>query len=376
MWDFERVYAVIGPSHRSNDDAMRHLLKLLFVLYFEYKSGFLSVDDLAFRQSKSWEGLFNNEKPISPLRKANDKYSGFYIYDSILSDDVCLDILVRGIVDSGTIAFSLNESSWFVSTNEPSWVTVWRAFERPDADVEAAAEDMIKTFEARGYKITGEMMHVFGLMLRLGDIGVSGRNRLQTVSDCKKYIDDLRAQNELEGPKDYIQDDVRHGSYRSLGFSENETAEFRELWVYLNEQRKQAEEDRYIDQAKGLIELMKASPYDFVNQIAYGRDGTALYANRPVLASIDPADFADEMIGLEPIAFREVLLGLGARYDHAKLAEGRELEAERDWAHGLEAALLNKASMLGLFARERISKNVEWILSQKLKELEITEKSL
>ncbi len=376
MWDFERVYRAIRPLHRDNHDAMDHLLKLLFVLCFEHKSGALSAEDLARRSSRSLEGFFDNNKPPGPLQIAGQKYPGFYIFDSMLSDQVCYDILVRGMVDADAIASSLNESSWFVSTDEPSWVTVWRSFERSDAEAEVAARNMIGEFEARNYKLTGEILHVFGLMLRLADLGFSGRDRAQTVSDCKAYIDDLRARNELEGPKEYILDDIRYGSYRGLGFSQNDTVEFRELWTYVAEQRGKAEEDRYADQAANLIVLMKCDPSDFVGQIAYHRDGTATYANRPVLAGIDAEAFADSMIGLEPIAFREVLLGLGARYDMAKLAKGRELEGERDWANALEKALLDRASGLGPFARDRICKNVKWTLGKRLAELRQVEKEL
>lgn len=369
IWDFERLYRAIGQSHQANHDAMQHLLRLFFVLCFEHKSGALSADDIKVRTSKSWEGFFDKDKPPNPLQKAGNKYPGFYIFDSILSDEVCYDILVRGIVDADAITLSLNESTWFVTASEPAWATVWHSYERPDAAVEVAANSMINDFDARRYNLTGEILHVFGLMLRLADLGFSGRDRAQTVSDCKAYIDQLRSQGALEPPKDYVSDDVRHGSFRNLGFSQNDKAEFQELRQYVAEQREKAEQDRYTDQASDLIDLMKANQSDFVNQIAYHQDGKARYANRPVLSGIDPKDFAESMIGLEPAAFREVLLGLGARYDMGKLAKGRELESERDWADALAKALLDQAAAMGTFARERISKNVEWILNAKLAEI-------
>ena len=369
IWDFERLYSAIGHSYRVNHDAMQHLLRLFFVLCFEHKTGALSADDIAVRTSKSWEGLIDKDKPPNPLQKAGNKYSGFYIFDSILSDEVCYDILVRGIVNADAVTLSLNESAWFVTTSEPAWSTVWHSYERSDAEVEAAANIMMKDFDARRYKLTGDILHVFGLMLRLADLGFSGRDRPQTVLDCKAYIDHLRTEDALEPPKGYVFDDLRDGSFRGLGFSQRETAEFKELQLYVAEQREKAEQDRYTDQAKDLIELMKANQSEFVNQIAYHNDGTARYANRPVLNGIDPKEFADSMIGLEPTGFRQVLLGLDARYDMGKLAQGRELESEHDWVNALEKTLLGKASAMGTFARERISKNVEWFLSAKLAEI-------
>jgi KAP family P-loop domain len=369
MWDFERVYKVIGQSYRDNHDAMHHLLRLFFVLCFEYKAGRLSKDDLQGRTSRSMVDIIRSEETPSPLRQAGEKYSGFYIYDSILSDEACAAILIRGIVEEHTITSSLNNSSWFVSENEPSWVTLWRSIERADADVEAAAKTMLTEFDARHYKKTGEVLHLFGQMLFLADLGVSGLDRAQTVSSCKVYVDDLKSADELEPPQEAYLDDIRHGSYGGLGFAQAETEEFRELRTYISNQRVQAEEDRYADQASNLMELMKTDTSAFWSQIAYHRDGSAQYANRPVLSQIDAETFANNMLTLEPPAFRDVCLGLDARYDMAKLAKGRELELERDWAEALQKALLDRAKTMGPFAQNRIAKNVEWTFGKRLSEL-------
>ena len=117
------------------------------------------------------------------------------------------------------------------------------------------------------------------------------------------------------------------------------------------------------------MDVMSGDPDSFVRQIAYRRDGAAPFANKPVLAAADPEIFAGRMIALEPLAFREVLAGLSARYDMAKLAENRELSGERAWAERLEAALLANAAELEPFAKARISKTVEWTLGKELKEL-------
>jgi hypothetical protein len=375
MWDFERVYKVVDQRHRSNVPAMEHLLRLFFALCFEYKSGALTPDILRARTKQSLFDSMSTEKAPSPFARATAKYPGLYIYDSILSDDVVADIFIRGLVNADAVASALDASSWFIPVNEPSWHTIWRSNERPDADVRAAATTMISEFNARHYKITGEFLHLFGQMLFLADIGFSGRDRASTLADCKAYVDDIRLKGALESPTEAYLDDIRNGSYGGLGFSQNDTTEFRELWGYVQEQRAAAEIDRYPNIAQQLLDLMKTDPSDFVRQITYIKDGAAPFAHRPVLASADPNDFADVLISLEPMAFREVLLGLSSRYDMAKLAKGRELSGEREWAEALEASLLNKAAKLEPFARDRISKTVEWTLGKDLKEFRAAEKA-
>ncbi len=369
MWDFERVYAVIDSLHRENIAAMRHLLKLFFALSFECKAGGLTESDLNARSQYSYLVKMIKETEPTALSLVNDKYSGLDVRSSILTDKVLGDILIRGFVNGIDISRALDDSSWFVSQHETSWRTLWHSVDRPDADVRVAAIAMSDEFAARHYKLTGEILHLFGQMLFLADIGFSGRNREQTVEDCKAYVDDLRAEGALESPREAYLDDIRHGSYGGLGFAQNETPEFGAIWKYVSEQRALAEIESFSRHARQLLDLMKTDPSAFVRQISYHRGAAAPFASKPVLATADPGEFAETLIGLDPMDLREILLGLSARYDMAKLADGRELSGERNWAEALEAALKEKASVLEPFARDRISKNVDWTFGKVLTEL-------
>ena len=251
--------------------------------------------------------------------------------------------------------------------SEAAWA--WQSSERPDADVQAAAKTMIQEFKDRKYELAGEILHLFGQMLFLSDIGFYERSRPETLDDCKSYVDDLRGLRKLEYPKEAYLDDIRYGSYGGLGFSQNDTSEFRELRVYVHNQRAAAEVDDYGIHAKDLVDMVGSNPSNFVRQITNNNEDAAHFANRPVLAAANVENFADKLVGLEPMAFREVLVGMSSRYDMAKLANGRELSGERKWVQSLETTLLQKAGALGPFARDRISKNVEWTLGKRLREL-------
>jgi hypothetical protein len=371
MWDFERVYRAIDAEQRSNKAAMRHLIKIFFALSFEYKAGFLSLHHLESRTTRSLIDSMRNDDNPSILSLIGKKYIGLYVFDAMLNDQVTTDVIARGIVDSDALTRSLSESSWYASTNEPSWRTVWHASERPDADVEAAANLMLQEFKERHYTRTGEILHLFGQMLWLSDIGFSGRDRSQTMSDCQAYVDDLRKSDNLEPPADAQSDDIRHGSFAGLGFSQNDTPEFRAIWSYISQERAAVEVDRYAGQAISLINLMAEDASAFVRQITYYRDGSAPFAHKPVFSACDPEELAERMLELAPMDLRQVLLGLSSRYDMAALT--RQLSAERPWAERLETALLEKAQALGPVTRDRISKNVRWTLGKELEELRTAE---
>jgi KAP family P-loop domain len=369
LWDFERVYKLVDEKHRANTDAMDHLLRHFLALSFELKAGNISSDDLKVRSQIEWSDLFSKDENPAPLSVAQKKYPRLMSHGSILSDEVVFDILVRGVVDGDAIRQSLDASSWFVSADEPAWRTVWHATERPDETVEAAAIRMMKEFKDRHYVSVGEILHLFGLMLKLADIGVSVYNRIQTVAECKSYVDDLRQQGKLESPAEALHDSIRFGSFDHLGFWQSDTPEFQELCSYVATQRILAETDRFPEQAKSLLELLEHDPDNFVQQITFPKDDIATFANKPVLANADPGIFAERMIALEPLAFREVLFGFSIRYDMAKLAEARELSSEREWAENLVAALLEKADKLKPIPKDRISSVVERTLGRTLKEL-------
>ena len=369
LWDFERVFKAVDAKHRANTDAMDHLLLHFFVLSFELKAGTISSDDLKALSEDDWLDIFSQEKNVLPMSAARKKYPKFVSNGSILSDEVMFDILVRGVVNGDAIKQSLDASSWFVSADEPAWRTVWYSAVRADKIVEVAAAKMMTEFKERYYVSVGETLHLFGQMLKLSDIGVSVYDRSQTVVECKRYVDDLRQQGKLDPLGQAPHDNIRFGSFDHLVFSQNETPEFLELYRYLATQRNLAEMDLFPEQAKLLLELLEQDPSNFVRQITSPKDDGVTFANKPVLSKADSDIFADRMISLEPLAFREVLIGISKRYDMAKLAKDRELSSERKWAVNLEAALLKKANKLDPIPKDRITTIVRATLGKVLKEL-------
>jgi hypothetical protein len=131
------------------------------------------------------------------LSIANSRYAAVELYDSILPDNVLVDVLVRGMVDPAQIREAVNASAWFVTGDEAAWRTVWHAFERNDEDVAKAAKKLAKDFHDRAYSRSGEVLHVFGEMLWLAEIDASEWSTERTVTACRTYVDDLRKDGRL-----------------------------------------------------------------------------------------------------------------------------------------------------------------------------------
>lgn len=175
IWDFERLYLELDATHRENDLAIKTLLQLFFALSFELKAGRIQTAHLSKRLDRIVAGHVSSTKdePKPPLFAAASRYPEIELHNSILSDDVLVDVLVRGVVDSCAIAECLDRSPYFISKgDEPYWRRVWHSFERSDEEFEDAVKRMEEEFVSRVYTEQGEILHVFGLRLWLSDIGV------------------------------------------------------------------------------------------------------------------------------------------------------------------------------------------------------------
>jgi hypothetical protein len=81
---------------------------------------------------------------------------------------------------------------------------------------------------------------------------------------------------------------------------------------------------------------------------------------------MDPFSVADTLIALDPQQFNGVLQALSARYELG--AFRRSLGDEAEWAEKLQNALLDRASTLSIFGRERVTQMVGWTLTERLQE--------
>ncbi|HYG28619.1 MAG TPA: P-loop NTPase fold protein [Allosphingosinicella sp.] len=366
MWDFERVYGQLREEHQRNVEAMAVLLRLFFALSFELRGDRLKAEDLIGRIGNAYAGLFDKSAPPNRLRAAGSRYPGVALHDTILPDEILYEILIDGFVDAQALVAAVDQSSWFRRDEEPSWRTVWHAFERPDEETEVAAVKLIEEFNRRAFVRPGEMLHVFGQMLKLSDFGITQWTRTETVTECRKYIDDLRAEGRLAPPASPTVDHTRFGSYAGLGFDQRNGPEFNALWGYLREQSRLAELDRHPQMAEELLRLLKEDPPSFAERIGPSRSVEQGLAQTPVLAATNAAAVADVLVQLPSLQFNEVLQALSGRYELG--AFRRTLGPELPWAKRLEADLLRRAENFQGFKRERIRQMVAWTLSARLAE--------
>jgi hypothetical protein len=284
MWDFERIFRVLTNEQRQNQEAMSALFRLIVALSFEIKAGRLSIAELSSRTTWIYAAMLGKDGDDHATRR---RYPQVDLGDTIVSNEVLIDVLVNGIVDKGDIRSCLDQSQYFIkSSDELPWVTVWHMFDRTDAEFQAAHVRMEEQFVEREFTNPGELLHVLALRLYLSRNKVSEKTQAEIVDEGKRYIDDLYAAHRLDlsVPDSH---ELRLGAYAGLGFTEGDNDEFRELFACLQLKIEQAIRDTYPQEGLSLLAEMETDPDLYLRHVCLTNSPDNRYHNVPVLASID-----------------------------------------------------------------------------------------
>jgi len=362
IWDFERFYAALSPEHQANKDALVTLLRLLFVLSFEFKAARIAEEDiLTGRGVMAMARALSDKTKKSPMQLVGERYPMIDVNDNVLTNGLLVDYLVRGIVDPEAIGAELKASRFFVTVaDEEPWRTVWHWMERSDAEFDTALAKMEKQWEKRAFTRDGEILHAIGLRLFLSDRGILPLSRTEIVNQSKKYIDDLYSEKRFASPPPDVFSEIRFQGWGGLGIHENETAEYKELFAYLMVAMQHAVEDTYPARALDLLAEMKTDTQKFYRHLCLTRDDTSQYVKAPVLAKVNVAEFVDSFLGLHPTKQHIVMMALKARYEGGQL--DRELRDEKPWILSVRDALMKQMANLDRISQYRLQKQIEWYL--------------
>jgi DNA polymerase III delta prime subunit len=370
MWDFERFYRALRPEHAANEEAVATLLRLLFVLSFELKSARITEQDVLTGRgmAAAVTARFEKDKPQRPMGVAGDRYPMVDVDDSVLSNELLVDYLVRGVVDGEAIAAEMKASRFFVTVaDEQPWRTVWHWFERTDAELDAALVKMEQQFKSREFVVSGEILHVMGLRLFLADQGILELTKAEAVAEGKKYIEDLYAAKKLHGPTSDDSSEIRFQGWGGLRICEHETSEYRSLYDHLMEMIQRSVKDSYPDKAKHLLSNMKSDVEKFYRQVALSHADASDYVRAPVLATLPVEEFVDALLALHPSNMRLAMVALKGRYEYGRLDQ--TLKDEKPWIVAVHAAIQRRLPQMSAISRRRFGMLLEWYPSAVKSEL-------
>lgn len=354
LWDFERFYQAVEPHHREHTRAMLHILHLLFALSFEIKLGRLDSGQIIGRNDH-WLAAMMDRDNDAPIKASFDRYKGIDLSDTTLSDELLIELLVNGVIDESLIKRDLDASAWFLKlADEPSWRTIWHRLERDDSAVVKAIGALQRELDNFQYQDPGEILHIFGMMLMMTDFDLLEGDRDSVVERAKAYIVDLRGRGELPpfNPNSFMED-IRHGSWGGLGFTDAGSDHFGRIYGFLREQRQLAGVERLPALAARLMNELGEDPDLFCRRlVGHGGEGSDLI-DGPVLREIDPVEFLEAVLQQPAQVQYKVFQCLASRYSDGAFRRG--LEDELLWAKSLRDAMLNLSEGSGPVRRNKLT---------------------
>ena len=366
LWDFERVYSTLSDEITSNKSGMSALLFLFFPLSIEFKSGRLKVDNLQNRLHTITRQVINEEgKHKTPFAEAQDRYKNFDISDQLLSDEVLVDVLFKGLVDGTKISLSIEKSRFFADSKKiPSWKIVWYRYETDDNEVETAITTLEQDFKDRKFTLAGEILHVFGIRLSLASAELIEQNQKAVFEENKQYINDIYQRGLLE-PLQFNSDDFGFESHEGLVFVEKDSEDFKELFRLTQEKRLQAETDTFPQKATALLAEMYKDSSLFYRRINYTNTPDSIYCRVPILADVKPDVFLNHFFAQSPTDQRTILFALHSRYERGDL--GKDLVLEKFWFLEIANQLRKETISMSPVKKSRLEKLLELYIDPILK---------
>ncbi|WP_108811880.1 P-loop NTPase fold protein [Sphingorhabdus sp. Alg231-15] len=360
LHEFERLYRCL-PNEVENYPENLKLLFSIFAAYsFETKLGRLQKADFNNRAySIVWAGIRQkgkSDEAKSAIKVSSERYAGIDLTDSVLTDDLLAEMLFDGRYDKAKIRASIEDSHRFRSIErEPEWRTVWHWAERADEAIISAFETLLKNFNAREYTEIGVILHVFGIMLGSVEKKLSSFTIPQVKEMCRSYVDDILEKQSLETIDD--RSSFTFGDSHGLGFTNEDSDEFRELREYLRTANKTALSQNYDHIGMELIENLPDQWSEFCEKV-WGDGAKGNFQYKPIFANADEGKFVATLLSLETHIQRKVFQALNYRYREGNLETN--LPSERQWVKRVRDLLLDKKNEMSGLPGYRLDRFVEW----------------
>lgn len=359
MWDFEKIARHLEQRHWDNEEAITKVLKGVLAVSMEHRAGKLDERILTSLIGNKIGRLLRtqNGTPKGKVEKIEGRYPQVDFDDIVLNADVLAAVLLRGEADAKAIVAAADASRDFAPVgSQPLWLRAMSSFQDDEDDAAAIAAEVEKAFADMAVHERGELMQMFGVRLWLAEVGMIGRTRAEVLADGLEYLKSLEEKgliaDRLGEPRMFDRDNS-FGGYRVL---EAETAEYRKLAESYAETVKRIEEAKYPAIAEDLLKRLPTEPDDVLLDMVVNNVRQAPYYNRPVLATIAPADFVARLIAWDARTQTHALELLKGRHE---LRHGVELDTERTWLAEVERLLVAALDGLPPMTRFRLRAGVD-----------------
>jgi len=355
LWDFERLSRCFTDDHWANFEAVDIMFRIVMSLSFEARSGRLSETQLTQIPHDARIALFGKrqESPPTRIEELQGRYPEVEFEQSLLPSDVLRSLFFEGWGDIESIRKALDTSPYYAGPGTlPPWKVAWHWWDLSDGDFEEAIATVEKQFFEREFVITEEIFQVFGLRIRFSKIGAIVRTLDEVVSEGRAYINDLQTRGTFPDPLQKLEAMSSSG----LGIQEQDTDEFKTIRNHFEFVKAAVLRDSLPAKGRDLVSAMKEDAKKFFRLLCPNDVTVSPFYDIPVLASIGPKAFVDDVLTLSPSAQSTVFSALKSRYKTGML--NKELSEEKPWLGVVMGEFTKKLSSLPPLSKFRIAQRV------------------
>ncbi|MGZ3809866.1 MAG: P-loop NTPase fold protein, partial [Bacteriovorax sp.] len=339
LWDFDRLLSGLNSKLSANKLLVSDLLALFLVYAFEIKSGNINSNEIARINNGPYGHYFNTDNkngepdPDQKFKDIRLKYSYINLNEPLLEVTIWQDIFTSGIIPLAEIEGALQNSKYFLSDEQPSWVRLWNWRDLTDAEFKTTLSKVEREWNQFQYYEIGVVMHVAGILFWLFSIGFYKKDHNEVLACAKQHVDKLKKQGKLLN-KFTLSLFLEQDSWGGLEFHFNKEKPFTELREYVSKKKNEALIESYDGKAKELVQLMKDDTSEFLRQLTLSNYYSSKFHDIPILTYIPEYNFFKAFLSLNPDQRRKISWVFAERYKHEHI--NPNLISELEWLKKIE----------------------------------------
>ncbi|MDI6653162.1 P-loop NTPase fold protein [Gluconobacter japonicus] len=350
---FSKVFTCITPELRKfqHFEPLRDMLLVILVAFIQTQT---ENDDITtFKRF----GHLNRSEAPSDLQEVRmgliqAHFSTLPFSVPCLSYNILEALVCRSFVNPVMINQTLPLDARFRSADDmPSWLALWNYTYCSDAVLERSLARFRSDFDQRAFQNFDEMLHTFGIYLKLCRLKEDNFVDAMPSQTIKTYIEDVYQQKTLTN------EDIRVFSYpdmRSsyvLGYTDEGTAGFQSIRIYLTERHTRFVDENLHSEAEIFLTADGLDANLFLRSVSNFQGNEGRFAEVPILKNIPPDDFVHRVFNTPLGTQDDIFRALHLRYRQHKLSS-LPLSEEKSWIDQVLRKLGARAQELRPLRRE------------------------
>lgn len=349
---FERLYSELPDSAKKNGELVKELFYIHSVFSYEVLHGSISGNQVVELFTKLVYGSRSDSHSSEDDRMGilANKYRPSLVRDLIIDPEIWISLFATGSLDKQAVQNSIEASRFFIDQNTPTWRKLLEVWSISNEELQELLAQLQEDIRCENFSNVGEILHVTGILLWLSAKCLYSEPPEKIVEASVGLLNSLHSQKKLEcrpGDRHFSDKD---NVFANFFYFERNHPSFQQVLGHAKEIEKEIHQSKLKRSASDLMGLLPNDVFGFARQLVHAHLGdrhplSGLYADEPILASIDSTRFVQSLMAMCPSSRRDLLYGIAQRYKHPGIA--RMLSSELQWLERVNNDLNEKVAGAG-----------------------------